>query len=332
MKRFLIAAVLVLLTALSSAAQTIHAPKGFAGKVWNSTFALYGTKGKTTHFVCTAEAIAKSRDGYVLLTAGHCVQEVPAGLQFSVSDEIEGPRTPVTLIKVYEGRGEDPVDFALFDLKTTKKISILKLGTDDDIRIGGPTLNVHFAEGINKQLSYGVVSSQPIPKSENCAENGCLGNFLVQEYAGPGASGSAVISSKTHRLIGILVEQTEAPSGFAVEPISRLQKFTSLPKQAHPDEAGNPDDNPAIRIPDADYQSLFGPSHPFTLTVHGPNPRFTQNGYTFVANVLGMELSDDYYYNVPVYISEDEDGTFRLVSTKDGYSVGVAVVQAPEKK
>lgn len=332
MKRILFAILLFIFSAISLGAQNVHAPKGFAGKVWNSTLALYGTIGPVTHFDCTARPISKSVDGYVLLTAGHCVQEIPAGVKFSVAEEIGGARTPVKLIKVYEGTGDNTVDIALFDLKTTKQYAVLGLGTDEDIRVGDPTINVHFAMGVGKQLSYGKISSRTIVKSEDCQENGCLGNFFVQEAAGSGASGSAIISARTHRVIGILVYQTEAPIGFATEPISALQKFTALANQPHPGAKASVPDEPALRIPEVDYQNLFGETHPFTLTVPGPNPRFEQSGYTFVVDILGNELSDEYYYDVPVFIREDEDGTFRLVSTKEGFSVPVVVVKGPEAK
>lgn len=331
MKRTLALILLFLFGSFFVGANTIRPPKGLVNKVWNSTLALYGTLGSVTHFDCTAEVIAKSRDGYTLLTAGHCVQEVPFGLKFSVADEIGGGLSPVTLVKAYEGTGTDPVDFALFNLKTTKHYEVLALGPDDILHVGDLTINVHFAEGLGKQLSYGQISSQPLVKSDDCVENGCIQNYLVQEYAGPGASGSAVISAKTHRIIGILVEQTSASLGLAIEPISRLSRFKAGPNQPHRDAATAQDD-PSLRIPEAVYKTTFGPEHPFTLTVTGPNPRFEQAGYTFVVIADGMELSDEYYYQVPVFIGEAEDGTFRLVSTKQGYSVGVAVVKGPEPK
>lgn len=225
---------LLLLLALPISAQTIRKPHGLSGKIWNSTLALYGTLSTRTHFDCTAEPIAKIGGGYRILTAGHCVQDVPAGIQFSVAEEIGGPLTPVTLVKAYEGTGADPIDFALFDLKTKKKYHVLALGIDDILAVGEPTVNFHFAMGLGKQVSKGVVTSQTLQSSEDCKENGCVQNYIVQEYSGPGASGSAVLSAKTHRVIGILVYETDGPIGFVVEPIARFQKFLDGPNQPHP--------------------------------------------------------------------------------------------------
>jgi hypothetical protein len=334
MKKFL-ALFLILGLAIVTSAGAFTPPSGFAGKLWQSTFALYGSKGGATHFVCTAEPIARNTegDGYILLTAGHCVQEIPEGVDFSVAEEVGGTLSPVILIKAHEGDGADTIDFALFNFKTPKKYFVFDIGDlDVDLQIGEKTLNPNFALALGKQLSIGRVSSMPIALSENCKDDGCLNNFLVQEYAGPGASGSAVLSAKTHKVLGILVYQFDGDVGFAVEPISRLKDFLAAPVQPHPAAALGEKDDPSIRIPETVFQQLFGEAHPFTLAVHGPNPRFTQAGWTFVVNTDGFELSDDYYYNVPVFIAENEDGTYRLTSTKDGAGVDMIAVQASEQK
>lgn len=308
---------------------TIHSPKGFVGKLWNGTFALYSMEGNDAEFICTAEAIAKSRDGYTLLSAGHCVAE---GGSFGVSEEVGTPVMPVTVTQAY--LGSKNVDFSLLNFKTTKQYPIMSIGTDDDLRIGEPVLGVHFALGLGKQLSYGHIATKGLHPSVRCrAIDPCVDDFLVQDFAAPGASGSAVVSERSHKVIGILVAEFDGPVGFAIEPISNLAKVAENPTQFHAAlDPVSAHDNPALRIPESVYQAEFGPEHPFMLTIHGPNPRFEQNGYTFVALVYGMELSDEYYYQVPVFIGEAEDGTFRLVSTKEGYSVDVAVVQAPEQK
>lgn len=236
MKRTLVLA-LLLLTGLSVGADSIRAPKGFIGQLWNGTLALYGQKGKSTHFLCTAEPIAKIKGGYRLLSAGHCVQELPANIKFFVANEISGEMFPVTVVKAHDGiNSDDEIDFATFDFMTTKHYPVFELGTDRDLRVGDKVINPHFALGLGKQISYGIISSATLVKSDECMENGCLGNFLVQDYAGAGASGSAVLSAKTHKVIGILVFEFGAQVGFAVEPISRFQTFLDAPVQAHPVE------------------------------------------------------------------------------------------------
>lgn len=231
MKKFL-ALALTLVLALGACADSIKPPAGWAGDLWASTFALYGAKGSVHHFLCTAEPIAKIDGGYRLLTAGHCVQDTPADLQFSVAEEIGGARAPITLVKAFLSAD---LDFALFDLKTTKNYKVFALGDEKDLSIGDETINPNFADGLGKQLSFGTVSSMLLATSEDCPADGCNGNFMVQEYAGPGASGSAVLSAKTHKVVGILVfELEQGQVGFAVEPISLFAKFLAGLNQPHP--------------------------------------------------------------------------------------------------
>ncbi len=84
-----------------------------------------------------------------------------------------------------------------------------------------------------------------------------------------------------------------------------------------------------VTIPDAVMKAKFGRAHSFSLKVRGPDPVFTQGGYTFQVVALGYELSDEYYYDVPVYIIyRDDIHEYRIVSTKgEGYSVGLTIVK-----
>jgi hypothetical protein len=233
MKKFL-GVFLTLIFAIATFAGSVQPPKGFAGKLWSSTLALYASRGPKTQFECTAEPIAKIKGGYRLLTAGHCVQLLPADLKFSVAEEIGGPRTPVTLVKaVLDGT----MDFALFDLQTDKVYTLFVLGDESELRVGDTTINPNFAIGAAKQLSLGRVSSMPVPLSPTCYSDECAGDFIVQQDAGPGASGSAVLSVKTHKVIGLLVWQFgRGDIGFGIEPISLYAKFLAGPNQPHPAE------------------------------------------------------------------------------------------------
>ena len=309
-----------------SLSAAIKPPKGFDGKLWAGTLALYGTKDDSTHFLCTAEPIAKIEGGYRLLTAGHCVQDVPEDVQFSVADEIGGSRTAVTLVKAYEGDG---LDFALFDLKSKKKYPVFSLALSSKVRVGDSTINPNFALGLGKQISPGRISSQELILSDECDAEGCNGKFLVQMYSGPGASGSAVFSTKTHQIIGLVIYQFSGDVGFAVEPISLFTRFNVGAGQPHPKSDAESKGATGIQIPDDIYKQHFGADHTFSLTVHGPDPKFTQAGYVFQVNASGFELSDTYYYDVPVWIRKNSDGSYALVSTNnDGTaaSVGVTVL------
>jgi S1-C subfamily serine protease len=128
------------------------------------------------------------------------------------------------------------IDMAIFDLVTTKKYDVMVLGNDSDLQIGDKTINPNFAAGLSKQLSHGVISSDLLSMSEHCNED-CAGYFLVQSYGAGGASGSAIISEKTHEVIGLAIWQAPGDNiGLGIEPISKFAAFLAGPNQPHPDD------------------------------------------------------------------------------------------------
>lgn len=309
-------------------ADSMKAPRGFAGQLWNSTLALYGTKNGDTRFLCTAEPFEKIAGGYHLISAGHCVQLVPEGVEFSVAEEIGGVATPVTVMKVYMGDG---LDFAEFELKTDRQYTPFVLGDEHDSRVGDKIVNPNFALGLGKQLSFGTVSSNTLIASAKCRLQECSGSFLVQAYGAGGSSGSAIVSLKTHQVIGLVDWGIDKGNiGFGVQPISTFYKFLNGPNQPHPDseEAKAQAAAKAHSIPANVFQSLFGSTHPFTLGVHGPNPSFTIGGYTFQISTMGLDLSSEYYYDVPVFIEMYDRGYLLVSTAPEGYSVVIDSVVA----
>lgn len=296
--------------------QGLRAPRGFAGKLWSGAMVLYGQDQNRQYSICTAEPYQKIEGGYLLMSAGHC--KFTADTQFSVASEIGETPMPVTLLKA---RHDDDMDFATFELKTKKHYPVFQIGTDDNLRVGDEVININFTLGLGKQLSKGTISSQPLVASDEC-EKDCIGSFLVQlSGAGPGASGSVVVSKKTHRIIGMVIGEWTAPLGFGVEPISRFAKFLAEPVPVVEDKT--------VTIDPIEFQKLFGEAHPFPLTVHGPDPVFIHEGYKFQVGTEGFDLSDEFYYDVPVFIGVDESG-YRLVSTaEDMPSVSLTVLGKP---
>jgi hypothetical protein len=213
----------------------IGAPSGFAGKVYDATFALYhrNPKGDDT-FICTATAFEKIPGGYNLLSAGHCVDGTPAEDIFTVSDDLGHPAVPVRVVKARrEANGED---FAVFELKTAGKYSVIPLGDERDTRVGDETLNVNFALALGKQFTRGMVASAGIYKFPKY--------FLVDEYGNHGASGSAVVSAKTHRIIGVTIGMTgEAGVGLFIERISTFPEFLLAPDEQTQLHVADTDDN-----------------------------------------------------------------------------------------
>jgi|SRR5579864_632676 len=303
---------LILSLPLAVKASSIQPPKGFEGEVYKATFALYEHRGKQERFICTTEAYETIVGGYHLIGAGHCID--PKADSFSVAEDIGGPETPVTVIKHEQDKD---ADLAIFEMKTDKAYPVIPLGTIDGEHVGDSVINVNFAVGMAKQLSEGKISSGVIP----AGDDGDTDVFLAQIFGAGGSSGSAVISANTHKIIGILIygfnddyEGLPVPLniGAGVEPIDKVQDFLKRVIK------------PAPVISDTEFKQKFGPDHSFMLTVHGPNPTFTTGGHTFQAEIMGFELEDSLYYDVPVYIEKTITGDYRLVSTQDP-NLGVSV-------
>lgn len=211
----------------------------FERKLAAATFALYGESGNSRRFFCTTTAFEKTKDGYNLLTAGHCAvdEDFPADLKYYVSEnvvdvtgtEIPAALLPVQLLKAWP---EDKlgVDFAVFHLVSKNKYPIIRLGDESKVSVGDTIVDVNFSKGLAKQTSEGLISSaimQTAGASARC--HVCKGDFFVQIYAGPGSSGSAVVSKRTHRILGVLVGGFDDPIGATISPISKFKEVRSKP-------------------------------------------------------------------------------------------------------
>src|SRR5882762_4828655 len=90
-----------------------------------------------------------------------------------------------------------------------------------------------------------------------------------------------------------------------------------------------------ITIPEDVMARSFGKSHSFMLRSHGPSPIFSQKGYTFRVESYGYEISDEYYYDVPVYVGYNQYdpknlSSYRIYTTKvEGPSIGLTVLTSP---
>lgn len=226
---------ILLLFAVPARAQ-VQEPRGFDKTASDATLALYGIMPDPADphhhfFQCSAFIFQKDATGYFILSAGHCVSEVPKESTFGVAEYLGGEIYPVTVVGA---RLEGAEDYSEFHLTTTKVYPVLELGSDSTEYVGSAILNPNFAYGLGKQLARGVISSQRLRNSEFCGE--CAGEFLIQEIAGPGASGSPVISATTHKVIAILQgewigESGGSGDGFFGEPTDSIQHSFTLPNQ-----------------------------------------------------------------------------------------------------
>lgn len=232
MKRFL-ALVLSLILAVGVFAGTIKPLKGFDKRVYDASYALSATSVERNitepKLLCTITAFEKYREGYLFIGAGHCTTvnpRLPSDLKYSIKIDVNTSPQPIELITAkllnedFEDtkRTLDTLDYAIFYLKTTTKISTIALGDEGSLRIGGKTINVNFSEGQAKYVSPGIVSTAVVPSGV------MKGFFGVQMFGSHGASGSSIVDSKTKQIVGLLIGGNDGetlPSW--IEPITRVE-------------------------------------------------------------------------------------------------------------
>ena len=238
MKHILVLLALILaLSTTTVSTPFVKPPKGFNGKLYAGTLALYGIRGEAVRFLCTATPYEKFDGGYKLISAGHCVELAPPDVTFAVADTIGGTLHPIVLVKArYDGTG---TDFSMFDLFTTEKYPVAQLDDDKDLRVGDKTINPNFGGGVSKQMSHGVISSDLVTKSL-CSKQDCPYGFMVQQYGMQGSSGSLVYSERTHKAIGVVVYIFDGPIGLVIEPISGFKAFLDGPDQPRAEAAKEP--------------------------------------------------------------------------------------------
>ena len=243
-------AIAMILTPAYAGNKNINTARGFNGRVYNSVFALYGSSaasGIQDRFVCTVTAYQQVSGGYLLIGAGHCTsanaESLPSDMTYSVSEELGGKLTPVALLK---SEMDEPLDYAVYFMPTKQKYPVLALGDETKDRIGDKTIDVNFSLAAAKMFSPGTIVSQVIT-----TQTEVRGFFLIDQFDSHGASGSSVVSEKTHKIIGLVIAGWDGetmPS--VVEPITSI-----LP-----------------HIQDAQALALVAASKPIPVTVLPPTP------------------------------------------------------------
>jgi len=223
-KKLLLTAALLLLSAVSVPAAKPAPP--FQDTLSKSTLAVYvgkqecGYKTEQTffggidiwtcefksRFTCTATVIGADGSGdYVGLTAGHCFSyaALDKGYKYYVSDELS--QHPVlNEIQLMKFANEPRYDYAVFQfhsLKQYQSIEIQKEGAAP--ALGTEVENVNFSLGVVKQIAEGKVVSHQIDGNTEELKH-LQSRYFVNVGIGPGASGSAVVDKKTHKVVGMV--------------------------------------------------------------------------------------------------------------------------------
>ena len=235
-RRGLITLLISGLLALTPNAQAgIKQPRnGFDKKLEKATFALYVKQYNdetVPRFTCTAIAYQKIKGGYLLLSAGHCIDNRDDAAFFVRTDVDDSlPFLPVTVVK-YDFDKDN--DFSILELDTKLSFPTIQLGSEDELAIGDKIENISFALGVAKQFNNGYVASEVLKDNDASKQSDKLlvGHFLVEVDGAGGSSGSAIVSKRSHHVVGVLTTGfPDAQIGMGIEPISKFYAFRADPK------------------------------------------------------------------------------------------------------
>ena len=248
-------------------------------KAYQATGVLFAQHPDTGEWarLCTIWNVAKIRDGYEAVSADHCATiegDYPdADLNFAVSYSDVTGKLPTDLVPakvIAHGDWQTINDIALWDVQTSTKLPVLKLGDSDELKNGEDVFNVSIPfEGIDKSVYKGYVSQVKVISPEPDLD-GKIHSIIFG--TGPGSSGSAVLSEKQGAVIGELV-QGAPEQGELLVPVNLIKAFMA----AHP-EATTPRivPKPVVIVPkgnsDVDSESNSEPSYP-DMWQHGHGSR-----------------------------------------------------------
>lgn len=326
----------------------------FAARSRAASGALFLDKNGSRRFICSGTVIGHTDTGDALfLTARHCVYTdggmtwdgpEPAGVlgpeEVSLTDNEAGPFYTAVPLKISKYD-----DVAILRLINGGDLPAVGLGDERLTHTGDTLTNYTFALDFGKMpLTLRAVA--PVfahPPAEMLAQLPTWAHSMpVDGTVAPGSSGSGLFDPAQRRLTGVAVGTVQYGGLNIAIPVSRVWALLGdpngalelpkvgtkpAPSAAPAPPQGGDDEDSSLTIPPDTFKAKFGAAHPFKLTAHGPNPEFTQSGYTFRAQTGGFELDDPYYYDVPVYIAL-EGTAYRLTSTlhPKGATFAVTVV------
>jgi len=236
----ILATLVLLASPIASTFAGIKPPRGkFERNFENASFALYVEKNGEQHFTCTATAYEKIKGGYLLISAGHCI-DGRDNLKFSVRTDVNDA-LPYMPVKVVKYALTEKLDFSILEFDTNDKYPTIQIGSEEDLAVGDAIENVSFALGIAKQFNNGYVATDLLHSNEETSGYSSmwlLNHFLVEVDGGPGSSGSAIVSKDKHQIVGLLVAGMRGEQiGHCIIPMSEFYAFRADPQYNSPHPA-----------------------------------------------------------------------------------------------
>ena len=257
-----VAVLFFMIASFSVTAQT-ESESDFKARAFSATAILYGQTGEgAMEMHCTSTAYAKIPGGYLFVTASHCVSSQTGqsgevsrltltcplgGSSSECTQQILSPTeekislNPETEYITFDDskdkeflRAEVVVaglqrigdDFAVLRVKTDKEIATIPLGDELKETMGSPVINFASPQGLGRQLMVGYIS---MPRLDRPVKEGAINwqdSVVLQIPAGPGSSGSSILSLKQRAIIGFLVG-TVANNNVIAIPASKFKAFST---------------------------------------------------------------------------------------------------------
>lgn len=170
---------------------------------------------------CTATVVGQTTDGYILLTAAHCIDALA---QPFVSFD-DGPEITMYRADLIDmGMEKQGDDWAILMIKTRKRIPAICIGKSSELQPRDPLTSVACSLGLGKTEVDGRVE---LPQIQRPMINPNLGAdwtdcILVDINISPGASGSVVYSTRLRAAVGIIIG-TIGDKHVVVLPIERVR-------------------------------------------------------------------------------------------------------------
>ena len=190
-----------------------------AARVYQATALLYSQDGQgAMHMLCTATAYSKLPEGYLFVTASHCVsnqadydkkdkivaiEQDAFFITFDETDKKEFIRADVIAAGL-QSKGDD---FAILRVKTAASVPTVPLGDELKELMGAPIINVASPQGLGRQLMKGYISmprlERPVKENDINWEHA----IVLQMPVGPGSSGSSIVSIEQESIVGAYTQR-----------------------------------------------------------------------------------------------------------------------------
>lgn len=193
----------------------------FTENIYNPAVALLYTGDETKKFDCTATAFSLDRNGYLFLTAAHCVNSVHG--PYFLSPDGDNPQLyyPATLVAY--GEENQGYDFAILHIIAKEgSFTTVRLGHNPS-KMGEKVLAISAPNGVGKSLTTGSIALPFIHHSLIAESIEWKGNFLFSASGeGHGSSGSAVICEDQMQACGVMIGIHDGGL-YVAEPIERFK-------------------------------------------------------------------------------------------------------------